>query len=116
MADLQDVTHEGASPAFRTVYSTDHPNDGRHLVRNHVDSADTAIGVSPSERSAGDFYTALWFGRLGEAFIRADIANLKILFAAFSPGHIRERLVDEEDMSRDYAHRLVFEKHDRYAE
>lgn len=112
--ELSRLREAGVSAEFLTVVQIDPEEVGRsrnsarartrQMLRTHSD--DTHPEDLPLDRYTGDYARALREGNLGEAFIRADIDNTRILVHAFGQRYLTERLA-AEDGDYDYAARYV---------
>lgn len=87
-------------------------NSARELVRTHLrgepDLSD--LGLRNRLETGGHFFGALLDGNLGEAFIRADVSNVRLVLDTFEPAYIEECLIHEEDFSPEKAKRYLGER------
>lgn len=112
--ELRRLREAGVSAEFMAVVQTDPEEVGRsrnsarerarQMLRTTPD--DTHPEDLPLDRYTGDYARALREGNLGEAFIKADIANTRILVALFGREYLTERIA-AEDGDYEYAKRYV---------
>lgn len=122
--ELRRLRTTQASPALLAIVRVDPEvagvsrNSAREHVRQRVRGTNYAGGALTDRlvNRGGDFFTALFDGNVGSAFVRADGNNTRILLDRFSREYLIERLVADEGFDADRAARYVDERIDRYGD
>lgn len=93
-------------------------NSARELVRTLLRADEDLQGdaLRAELESGGHFFTALLDGYLGEAFVRADITNTRLLLHTFGPVYIEECLIYHEDFSTEEAKRYVQDRIENFGD
>lgn len=121
--ELDRLRQADVSPELLTVARQDPEavgkkrNSAREQMRKMLRAREDTTPPEdlPVRNYGGDYLEALREGSLAGAFIRADIANIRILLDTFGRDYLIERLIEEEGWTSERAERYTDERIEEFA-